>query len=56
MVEAVEGATNGEIGIRWGGFYSERLRKDVLGLESDGVVRVSMVHYNSGEFSTMFSE
>ena len=51
VVEEVERETNGEIGIRWGGFYSERLRGEVLGLGSDGVVRVSMVHYNTGEFA-----
>jgi len=49
VVEAVERKTAGEIGIRWGGFYSERLKTEVLGLGKDGVVRVSMVHYNTGE-------
>lgn len=49
IVEAVDAATNGEIGIRWGSFYSERLREGVLGLEKDGIVRVSMVHYNTGK-------
>lgn len=49
VVESVERETNGEIGIRWGGFYSERLRENVLGLGKEGVVRVSMVHYNSGK-------
>jgi cysteine desulfurase family protein (TIGR01976 family) len=35
------------IGIRWGHFYAPRL-VDALGLtERDGVVRVSMVHYNT---------
>lgn len=47
IVAGVEDKTNGEIGIRWGGFYSERLREEVLGLKEDGVVRVSMVHYNT---------
>lgn len=37
------------IGIRWGDFYARRLIDD-LGLgASDGVVRVSMVHYNTVE-------
>jgi len=36
-----------EMGIRWGGFYSVRLLEEVLGLGKDGVVRVSMVHYNT---------
>ena len=49
VVESVEEKTGGEIGIRWGGFYSERLREEVLGLSKDGVVRVSMVHYNTGK-------
>jgi hypothetical protein len=48
VVAAVETATN--FGFRWGGFYSERLATNLLGLDEDGVVRVSMVHYNSGEF------
>ncbi|KUJ11192.1 PLP-dependent transferase [Mollisia scopiformis] len=48
VVEAVDKATNGEMGIRWGGFYSNRLIEEVLGLDpKDGVVRVSMVHYNT---------
>ena len=47
VVKGVEEKTSGEIGIRWGGFYSERLREEVLGLKKDGVVRVSMVHYNT---------
>jgi len=35
------------IGIRWGDFYARRLIDD-LGLSpGDGVVRVSMVHYNT---------
>ncbi|KAI3320031.1 PLP-dependent transferase [Xylariaceae sp. AK1471] len=45
VVAAVETATN--FGFRWGGFYSERLAANLLGLDEDGVVRVSMVHYNS---------
>lgn len=49
VVAAVEEATN--FGFRWGAFYSERLVKDLLGLDDDGVVRVSLVHYNSGGFS-----
>ncbi|KAI1203115.1 aminotransferase class-V [Nemania serpens] len=45
VVAAVEKTTN--IGFRWGTFYSERLVKDLLGLDDGGIVRVSMVHYNS---------
>lgn len=52
VVEAVDKATNGEMGIRWGSFYSNRLIDEVLGLDpKDGVVRVSMVHYNTGKLS-----
>jgi len=47
VVEAVDMISNGEMGIRWGAFYSNRLVEDVLGLGKDGVVRVSMVHYNT---------
>jgi selenocysteine lyase/cysteine desulfurase len=36
-------------GFRWGHFYSKRLCDEVLGLEPEGVTRVSMVHYNTEE-------
>ncbi|KAL2070872.1 hypothetical protein VTL71DRAFT_13898 [Oculimacula yallundae] len=49
VVEAVDELTNGEMGIRWGTFYSVRLADEILGLQYDGVVRVSMVHYNTLE-------
>ncbi|KAL2129790.1 hypothetical protein VTI74DRAFT_7304 [Chaetomium olivicolor] len=45
LVEAVERESN--FGFRWGSFYSVRLVKEVLGLPEEGVVRVSMVHYNT---------
>ena len=51
IVEAIEHKTDGRIGCRWGDFYSKRLVDEVLGLGDgngvDGVVRVSMVHYNT---------
>ncbi|KAH9214464.1 pyridoxal phosphate-dependent transferase [Leptodontidium sp. 2 PMI_412] len=47
VVEAVDELSNGEMGIRWGTFYSVRLADEILGLQYDGVVRVSMVHYNT---------
>lgn len=47
VVEAVEGRS--DLGFRWGHFYSKRLVDEVLGLSGDGVVRVSMVHYNTLE-------
>jgi selenocysteine lyase/cysteine desulfurase len=36
-------------GFRWGHFYSKRLCDEVLGLDPEGVTRVSMVHYNTEE-------
>ena len=38
-----------EIGIRWGDFYARRLINDLGLSDADGVVRVSMVHYNTVE-------
>ncbi|KAL8651753.1 MAG: hypothetical protein Q9226_004568 [Calogaya cf. arnoldii] len=38
-----------DYGIRWGSFYSKRLVDEVLGCGEEGVVRVSMVHYNTEE-------
>jgi len=49
LVETVEKDSN--IGFRWGHFYSKRLVEDFLGLGSDGIIRVSMVHYNTGRTS-----
>ncbi|ORY65844.1 aminotransferase class-V [Pseudomassariella vexata] len=45
LVEMVEKDTN--FGFRWGAFYSNRLVHELLGLDEDGVVRISMVHYNT---------
>lgn len=47
VVEKVERWS--EFGFRWGHFYSKRLVDEVLGLQEGGVVRVSMLHYNSVE-------
>ncbi|ETS87600.1 hypothetical protein PFICI_01428 [Pestalotiopsis fici W106-1] len=47
LVEKVE--KDGNYAFRWGSFYSNRLAHELLGLESDGVVRISMVHYNTVE-------
>ena len=47
MVEGVE--KRSAFGCRWGHFYSKRLVEEVLGLGEEGVVRVSLVHYNTGE-------
>ncbi|PQE03132.1 aminotransferase class-v protein [Rutstroemia sp. NJR-2017a BBW] len=56
VVESVDEATDGLIGIRWGAFYSNRLCEEVLGLGKEGVVRVSMVHYNTGELAIFPSQ
>ena len=48
IVDGVESRSN--FGCRWGHFYSKRMVDDLLGLEGcNGVVRVSMVHYNTCE-------
>lgn len=46
VVENVDARS--DFGIRWGHFYSKRLVEEVLGQGEEGVVRVSMVHYNTG--------
>ena len=38
-----------KIGIRWGDFYARRLIDSLKLSENDGVIRVSMVHYNTLE-------
>ena len=43
-----------DFGIRWGHFYSKRLVEEVLGQGEEGVVRVSMVHYNTGMLLSFF--
>lgn len=50
LVEAVEARSR--YGFRSGHMYSHRLLRDVCGLEDvdDGVVRVSLLHYNTGEW------
>ncbi|KAI4229435.1 MAG: hypothetical protein L6R36_000889 [Xanthoria steineri] len=45
VVERVDARS--DFGIRWGHFYSKRLVEEVLGGGEEGVVRVSMVHYNT---------
>lgn len=46
VVAAIE--ANSNLGLKHGHFYSHRLVKDVLDLDTtDGVVRVSMAHYNT---------
>ena len=49
IVDAIE--ERSDFACRWGSFYSNRLCEEVLGLDAvDGVVRVSLLHYNTGEF------
>ncbi|RDW84415.1 PLP-dependent transferase-1 [Coleophoma cylindrospora] len=49
VVEHAEELSQGQVGIRWGTFYSVRLAEEILKLDpqQDGVVRISLVHYNS---------
>lgn len=53
LVERVE--SDSDFGFRWGHFYSYRLIRDVLfpgqpaSAIADGIIRVSMVHYNTLE-------
>lgn len=48
LVEAVEQVS--AFGFKHGHFYSWRLIEEILGIDPrEGVVRVSMVHYNTGE-------
>ena len=48
IVGAIEERSN--FGCRWGDFYSKRMVDDLLDLKGQaGVVRVSMVHYNTEE-------
>lgn len=46
IAEKVEACSN--FGIRWGHVYAKRMVDDILGLKIDGIIRVSMVHYNTG--------
>ena len=46
IVEGIE--KRSDYGCRWGHFYSKRLVEEFLGLGDEGVVRVSLVHYNTG--------
>ena len=47
VIEDVEKRSN--FGCRWGHFYSKRLVDEILQMGDEGVVRVSMVHYNTGK-------
>lgn len=57
VLQGFEKRTGGSIGMRSGHFYSKRLINDVMKLEGeDGVVRVSMVHYNTEDEVKMVIE
>jgi selenocysteine lyase/cysteine desulfurase len=47
--EAVLQVDPHRIGIRWGDFYARRLIRDLGLADRNGVIRVSMVHYNTVE-------
>lgn len=55
LVEEVE--KRSPFGFRSGHMYSHRLLKDIIGLDDveDGVVRISMLHYNTGQFISTFN-
>jgi hypothetical protein len=46
VVEKIEQET--DFGFRWGMMYSNRLVKEILGLDDEGVVRIGIAHYNTG--------
>ncbi|MCJ1483881.1 hypothetical protein MMC06_004049 [Schaereria dolodes] len=52
VVDAIQDSSN--FGFKCGHFYSVRLIDEVLGLTSDGVIRVSLVHYNTENEATEF--
>lgn len=52
VVEKVEKTSN--FGFRWGHFYSHSLVQGLLGLGNSGVIRVSLVHYNTVEEARAF--
>ncbi|TKA64443.1 hypothetical protein B0A49_07689 [Cryomyces minteri] len=52
LVETMEQRST--FGFRWGAFYSNRLVEQVLGRGAEGIVRVSMVHYNTVEEIELF--
>ncbi|RFU27344.1 hypothetical protein B7463_g9002, partial [Scytalidium lignicola] len=52
VVEKIEKET--DFGFRWGMMYSNRLIKEILGLDDEGVVRVGMAHYNTVDEIRLF--
>ena len=54
FVETVDEVSKVRRGLGGGEFYSVRLCEEIFGLGNYGVVRVSMVHYNTGKFVRSF--
>ncbi|CAM1506850.1 Fc.00g064910.m01.CDS01 [Cosmosporella sp. VM-42] len=54
LAKAINGI--GNYSLRWGSFSSDSLVRDTLGVGPSGVVRVSMVHYNTVEEIEKFCE
>lgn len=53
VVEAIEAKS--DFGCRWGAFYSNRLAEEIMGVDPvDGVVRVSLCHYNTGKLPARY--
>ncbi|MCJ1390083.1 hypothetical protein MMC18_002941 [Xylographa bjoerkii] len=52
VVEKVQGRS--DFGFKSGHFYSKRLLDEVMGLGEEGVLRVSLVHYNTEEEAAGF--
>ncbi|MCJ1476669.1 hypothetical protein MMC13_005337 [Lambiella insularis] len=52
VVEAVQ--RRSDFGFKYGHFYSKRLLDEILGLGEEGVVRVSLVHYNTEDEAKSF--
>ena len=53
VVQAAERGSN--LGFRWGHYYSHRLVTEILGLADQGVVRISIVHYNTGKSARCYA-
>ena len=47
--EVVSGMDKFHIGIRYGDFYAKKIIHDLGLVENDGVIRISLVHYNTKE-------
>jgi selenocysteine lyase/cysteine desulfurase len=52
LVETLE--ADATLGLKWGDFYCPRLIRDLLGCGPEGVVRISLLHYNTMEEVDLF--